>query len=116
MRNLPMSRASVPPRRKTSRLEEVYEHKGFSVELKPENPWSDVLKPVYVIRILRNEVVNIIYHFECSLEAPVKSTSRSNFDVASTTRLIGGTFGNLTTWDLLLDIQTTRSEQPFVYC
>ena len=38
MRNLPMSRASVPPRRKTSRLEEVYEHKGFSVELKPENP------------------------------------------------------------------------------
>ena len=38
VRNLPMSRASVPPRRKTSRLEEVYEHKGFLVELKPENP------------------------------------------------------------------------------
>ena len=97
MRNLPMSRASVPPGRKTSCLEEVYEHKGFSVELKPENPRSDVLKPVHVIRILRNEVVNIIYHFECSLEAPVEFTSGSNFDVASTTRLTGGTFGNLAT-------------------
>ena len=38
MRNLPMSRASVLPRRKTSCLKEVYEHKGFSVKLKPENP------------------------------------------------------------------------------
>ena len=97
MRNSPMSRAFVMPSMTTSHLQEVSEHKRSKANLKPESPWNTVLKNLYVVRILKNEVINLIYNFECMLEAPEQTSNGSNFDVMSAAHLIRDTFRNLAT-------------------
>jgi hypothetical protein len=97
MRNSPMSRAFVMPSVTTSRSQEVSEHKRSKANLKPESPWDTVLKYLYVVRILKNEVINLIYNFECMLEAPKQTPNGSNFDVTSAAHSIRDTFRNLAT-------------------
>ena len=97
MRNSPMSRAFVMPSVTTSHLQEVSEHKRSKANLKPESPWNTVLKNLYVVRIFKNEVINLIYNFECMLEAPEQTSNGSNFDVTSAAHLIRDTFRNLAT-------------------